>query len=356
MRQRMNTILTSRSGIIFTGGIIGLLAVILEKFGNPPGTGLCIVCFERDLSGALGFHQTAGGQCVRAEIIGLVLGSTIAALIFGEFKARGGSSPLLRFFLGAFAMIGAIFFMGCPLGIFLRLAGGNLNAVLAVLGLMVGIWIGVGFMKTGFDLGGKQPAPPVNAWLMPVFMLVLLLIFVFDLRVDNAGAPFRSWLEPSSLSAPLYIGLTAGIIIGFLAQRTRFCMIGAFRDVLLMGYAEFLWGIGAMVVMAWAGNLVSGQLKLRFLQLGTEAAVGFDQYLWSFLGAVLAGLAFTLAGGCAGRQLFLSGEGDGDATIFVFGMFGGAAMVHNFRLIARPACGTVGGIETLGGVDRKSVV
>ena len=53
---------------------------------------------------------------------------------------------------------------------------------------------------------------------------------------------------------------------------------------------------------------------------------------WNFLGMVLAGLGFTLAGGCPGRQLVLSGEGDGDSTVFVLGMVAGAAFAHNFRL------------------------
>ncbi len=48
------------------------------------------------------------------------------------------------------------------------------------------------------------------------------------------------------------------------------------------------------------------------------------------------GLAFTLAGGCPGRQLFLAGEGDGDAAIFVLGMIVGAAFSHNFGLASSP--------------------
>jgi YedE family putative selenium metabolism protein len=52
--------------------------------------------------------------------------------------------------------------------------------------------------------------------------------------------------------------------------------------------------------------------------------------LWNFGGMVLAGLAFALAGGCPGRQLFLAGEGDGDADVFVLGMIVGAGFAHNF--------------------------
>ncbi|MBE3117764.1 MAG: YedE-related selenium metabolism membrane protein, partial [Candidatus Atribacteria bacterium] len=46
--------------------------------------------------------------------------------------------------------------------------------------------------------------------------------------------------------------------------------------------------------------------------------------------------AFALAGGCPGRQLFLSGEGDMDAGIFVLGMIVGAAIAHNFAMASSP--------------------
>ncbi|HOW57795.1 MAG TPA: hypothetical protein PKZ12_07315, partial [Smithellaceae bacterium] len=45
---------------------------------------------------------------------------------------------------------------------------------------------------------------------------------------------------------------------------------------------------------------------------------------------------FALAGGCPGRQLFMSGEGDMDAGIFVLGMIVGAGIAHNFALASSP--------------------
>ncbi|MGI5882097.1 MAG: YedE-related selenium metabolism membrane protein, partial [Dethiobacteria bacterium] len=60
--------------------------------------------------------------------------------------------------------------------------------------------------------------------------------------------------------------------------------------------------------------------------------VAHTMHFWNFAGMALAGLAFSLAGGCPGRQLFLSGEGDGDAAVFVVGMVVGAAFAHNFGL------------------------
>ncbi len=36
------------------------------------------------------------------------------------------------------------------------------------------------------------------------------------------------------MHAPLFLSLAAGLVIGILAQRTRFCTVGAVRDVILV--------------------------------------------------------------------------------------------------------------------------
>ena len=114
--------------VILTGVVIGIAALVLTALGNPANMGFCIACFERDIAGAVGLHSAAKVQYVRPEIIGLVLGSFLMALASKEWKARAGSSSALRFVLGAFVMIGALAFLGCPLRMVLRLAGGDLNA------------------------------------------------------------------------------------------------------------------------------------------------------------------------------------------------------------------------------------
>lgn len=57
------------------GGIIGLLAVILVKLGNPGNMGICVACFWRDTAGALGLHRADVVQYIRPEILGFVLGA-----------------------------------------------------------------------------------------------------------------------------------------------------------------------------------------------------------------------------------------------------------------------------------------
>jgi len=115
----------SRRGIVSAGIFVGAFAPLLVKLGNPGNMGICVACMERDVAGALGLHRAAVVQYIRPEIIGFVLGALIASLLFKEFRPRGGSSPLIRFFLGFFAMIGAMVFLGCPWRALLRLSGGD---------------------------------------------------------------------------------------------------------------------------------------------------------------------------------------------------------------------------------------
>ena len=138
MTQQLTKFFASRWGIIMAGTIIGLFASFLQFLGNPPNMGICVACFERDIAGALGLHRLAVVQYIRPEIIGFVLGSLIAAFAFREFKSRGGSAPIVRFVLGVFAMIGALVFLGCSWRAILRFAGGDLNAIIGLAGLVGG--------------------------------------------------------------------------------------------------------------------------------------------------------------------------------------------------------------------------
>ena len=48
---------STRWGIIGVGAFIGVLAPLLQKWGNPGNMGICVACFERDIAGAIGFHR-----------------------------------------------------------------------------------------------------------------------------------------------------------------------------------------------------------------------------------------------------------------------------------------------------------
>jgi len=346
MSQRLTCFFASRLGIIFAGAVIGILGPLLQYAGNPKNMGICVACFERDIAGALGLHRATVVQYVRPEIVGFVLGSTVAALLFREFKARAGSAPIVRFVLGMFAMIGALAFLGCPWRALLRLSAGDLNAVIGLAGLATGIAAGVQLLRAGYNLGRSHTTYPAVGWIMPLMMLGLLLLLVLEVKVSDTGALFFSESGPGSQHAFWLVSLGAGLIIGFLAQRTRFCTMGSIRDVILMGDTHLISGVGALVVVATLTNLILGQFNSPAF---FGQPIAHSQHLWNFLGMVLAGLAFALAGGCPGRQLFLSGEGDGDAAVFVVGMITGAAVAHNFALAASPDT-VVDNLPKVGGI------
>jgi uncharacterized protein len=350
MQNHLPRFFSSRWGIVLAGAVIGIIAPLLQRFGNPPNMGICVACFERDIAGALGLHRAAAVQYIRPEIIGLVLGAAAAALFFREFRARSGAAPLVRYVLGIFAMIGALAFLGCPWRANQRLAGGDLNAVTGIAGLTLGIAAGVQLLKSGYNLGRSTKTHPAAGMLMPFLMIGLLLLLVFRPVFSEGGPIFFSESGPGSRYAPWLLSLGAGLLIGFLAQRTRFCTMGGIRDLILIRDLHLFTGILALVSAAFLTNLVLGQFNLGI----AGQPIAHSSHLWNFLGMTLSGLAFALAGGCPGRQLILAGEGDGDAAIFVLGMITGAGLAHNFSLAARPDA-ISDGIVTVGGLTSAGI-
>lgn len=322
----------SKAWIILGGFIFGVLATLLTMWGNPPNMGICVACFYRDIAGGLGLHRAGVVQYLRPEIMGFVFGALISAYAFKEFRPRGGSSPIIRFLLGAFFMIGALVFLGCPIRALVRLAGGDLNGITALLGVIFGAFIGIQFLKGGYNLGRSGKVSTVSAWMIPLFMLTLLLLVIF-----KPHFLFFSQKGPGAMHALLWISLAAGLFVGFIAQRTRMCFVGGWRDIMLVkdfylfsGIAAFFFG--ALICNYALGNFSSGLYHWGF----DNQPVAHADHLWNFLGMTLTGLSATLLGGCPLRQTILAGEGDTDAGITILGLIAGAAFSHNFLLASSP--------------------
>lgn len=320
-----------KRNIVIAGLIIGVIASVLVLFGNPVNMGFCIACFVRDIAGGLGLHSAGAVQYIRPEIIGIALGSFAMAVMKKEFNVRGGSAPITRFFLGAFVMVGSLMFLGCPFRMVLRLAGGDFNAILGIVGFAVGIAIGVFFIKRGYSLKRSYKQPKAEGYIYPVVALVLLTLVALApsfIRFSEAGA------GPGALHAAIIISLAAGLIVGALAQRTRLCMVGGIRDVILFRETKLLLGFVAVFVGCLVCNLIlTGATEGTYFKTGFEGqAVAHVDGLWNFLGMLLVGFASALLGGCPLRQLVLSGEGSSDSFVTVLGLTVGAAFCHNFGL------------------------
>ena len=312
--------------LVISGLIIGVAAGVLVKLGNPGNMGVCLACFERDIAGALGLHRAAAVQYLRPEIFAIVLGAAAAALFGRDLTPRSGSSPAVRFILGAFVMIGALVFLGCPTRMVLRLGGGDGNALLGLAGFACGIAVGSLFLRRGASLGRTHKEPVrATVWVMP-----LLAVAGFVLLLTRPSFIFASTTGPGSMHAPVSVSLAAGLLIGILGQRSRLCFAGGIRDMILFRTPHLLTGLAAVFAGVLAANLVLGAFHPGFQ--GQPAA--HTAHLWNFLGMALVGLGSVLLGGCPFRQLVLSAQGNGDSTITVAGMLAGAAFAHNFRLAA----------------------
>ena len=104
--------------------------------------------------------------------------------------------------------------------------------------------------------------------------------------------------------------------------------------MILFREAKLLLGFLAILISAFVINLILNATgDGTYFKLAFEGqAIAHTDGLWNFLGMLLAGYACVLLGGCPLRQLVLSGEGNTDSVVTVFGLMTGAAFCHNFGL------------------------
>jgi YedE family putative selenium metabolism protein len=317
-----------KRGIIIAGGLVGILSVLLVHYGSPEnagGSGFCMACFFKEMVGSIGLYRTAVFQYIKPEILGLILGAFLLSLKNEEFELRGGFSPLARFMLGIVVMIGSSIFLGCSMGMTLRLGGGDLNAIFGVLGFVFGVFIAVQFLKKGFSLKRTYKMIKLegrNFLIVTIGLSVLFLAYPIFMLFNK--------FELGPLFLPLIISLIIGTAVGALAQKTRLCIVAGARDLILFKDKRILFGFASIVVFSLIVNLIYGHFNLGF----ENQTVAHTESLWNFLGMVLVGWGSVLLGGCPFRQLILAGEGDIDAVVTVIGLVVGAIISYNFGIAA----------------------
>ncbi|MGN0142454.1 MAG: YedE family putative selenium transporter [Roseburia sp.] len=320
-------LLDTKWKLALSGVVFGLLAILLAVMGNPKNMAICVACFIRDTAGALKLHSAGVVQYYRPEIVGFVAGSFLISLITKEYKSTAGSAPFIRFILGFIMMLGALVFLGCPLRMIIRMAAGDLNAYIALIGFVGGVATGSFFLKRGYSLGRTYETKKANGYVIPVVLVVLLIIGV------TTGAFAASETGPGSMHAPVLVALIVALIFGALAQKNRVCFAGSIRDVILLKDFSLLCIIGGLFAAMLVYNLVTGNFHAGF----TGQPIAHAEHLWNLLGMYVVGFAAVLAGGCPLRQLILTGQGSSDSGITFLGMLIGAAFAHNFGLASAAA-------------------
>lgn len=317
----------NKKTLALSGVVLGVIAAVLAFMGNPKNMAMCIACFVRDSAGAMKLHTAAVVQYMRPEIVGIVCGAFLIAVFTKEYRSTAGSSPMIRFLLGVIMMIGSLVFLGCPLRMVIRMSAGDLNAYVAFVGFVCGVFTGTVALKKGFSLGRSYAVDKASGAVLPIALVVLLIL--------SATTSLFAFSEsgPGSMHAPLLLSLVGGLIFGAIAQKCRTCFAGSIRDVILMKNFDLITIIGGFFVVMVLFNLATGGFKLSF----TGQPVAHAQHIWNFLGMYAVGFAAVLAGGCPLRQLILAGQGSSDSAVTFLGLLVGAAFCHNFGLAGAAA-------------------
>jgi hypothetical protein len=139
----------ARSAVVY-GVVVGVLAVVVGEFldvSPPAAYGLCSACHGRDLAdwivnhteGKSLFVTAAGAGWPLLTVVGLVIGSFLAARRNSEFSSVNLGGNVRQFGYGAVVMGAALFVGGCPTRILIRTGYGDLAGLIALAGVAGGI-------------------------------------------------------------------------------------------------------------------------------------------------------------------------------------------------------------------------
>src|SRR5690606_24283809 len=313
--------------------LVGVAAATLVLLGNPGNMGICGACFLRDWAGALGLFAT-GPQVFRPEVVGVLGGALAYRALRRQFAARSGSHAVTRFACGVVMAFAALVFLGCPFRMLQRVGGGDLNALVGLVGFLGGVRVGMAFEHRGYSVGKTQVVAPAVGLLGPLFAVLVFVLFLLGGHLrgpgpgDPGGPPHAPWLVARALALGAGAALSA----------TGFCAVLAARQVFRQD-RRMLAGAGLLVLGYAAVFASAGRLQVSFA--GQPAA--HQDLVWNVLAPALLGLTGVLAGGCPVRQIVMAGQGNGDAFLTVVGLLVGGALAHNLGLVSSAAGTTPAG-------------
>ena len=237
--------------------------------------------------------------------IGVLLGGLVAALLAREFAIRVPPvGELIKGGMGGTLMgTGAMLAFGCNIGGFFSATSAlSLSGLGMMLGLLGGAWLGLRYMvwetehRPDWSSGRARVlarARPEGSRQPIVGALVLLLLLLMPFVYGRSGY------------VPQGVFLLFGVAFGFVFQRSRFCLVRAFREPFMTGDGEHTRAAALAVVLSMLGFAVLKftDLKDRGEWVFASAGIG------ALLGGLLFGVGMTLAGGCGAGAIWRAGEG-----------------------------------------------
>ncbi len=304
---------------VWVGGIVlGTLNILLFAIKSPWGASGGINNWGENVYRLLGLFNLDNAKPLLTNNYGmlclfLVIGSFIAALLSKEFAFRVPPvGELIKGFIGGSLMaLGATFGIGCTIGAFFSgmpaLSGG---AIIFTIGLFFGVIVALKYLMwemekfPGFSTGksynflsgtGKK-----GNWQKWLGWIVLIITFFIAYQYSDKNKVL-AWF------------IIIGMLMGLISQRSRFCIVKAFRDPFMTGEAEGSVGVMAGLIIGLFGFTI-----IKYFGIGIgEATIRSREMTWVFshfffraaIGGFIFGIGMTIAGGCAVGTLWRVGEG-----------------------------------------------
>jgi uncharacterized membrane protein YedE/YeeE len=255
--------------------------------------------------------------------IGVLLGGLAAALLSREFAIRvPPAGELVKGAIGGLLMgAGAILAFGCNIGGFFSATSAlSLAGLGMMLGLGVGAFLAIRYLiweiahRPSWSSGRARVfAAPREASRQPLVGGLLLLALL--------ALPF---LYSRSGYAAQGVFLLFGVVFGIIFQRSRFCLVRAFREPFMTGDSEHTRAAALALGISTLGFAILKFTDLKDRSDWVFAAAGAG----ALLGGVLFGLGMTLAGGCGAGSIWRAGEGQVKLWVAIACFALGASLVR----------------------------
>ncbi len=304
---------------VWVGAIVlGILNILLFAIKSPWGASGGINNWGENVFKLIGIFGLENATPTSASLYGmlclfLVIGSFIGALFSKEFALRiPPKGELIKGFIGGGLMaLGATFGIGCTIGAFFSgmpaLSGG---AIIFTIGLFIGVILALKYLmwemekfpkfSSGKSYNFLSGTGRSGNWQIYLGWIVLIITFLISYQYSGSNK-IMVWF------------IIIGMLMGLISQRSRFCIVKAFRDPFMTGEADGSVGVITGILIG-----VFGFTAIKYFGIGIgDVGIRAREMTWVFphfffraaIGGLIFGIGMTIAGGCAVGTLWRVGEG-----------------------------------------------
>jgi uncharacterized membrane protein YedE/YeeE len=237
--------------------------------------------------------------------VGVAAGALTAALASREFALRvPARGELIKGALGGVLLgTGAMLALGCNIGgFFSAVSALSLSGLGMMVGLAAGAFLGIRYLmwelahRPQWSSGRARVflSPSAETSRQPLVALALLALLL--------AVPFF-YAQQGHGARGLF--LLFGAAFGVIFQRSRLCLVRAFREPFMTGDAEHTRAGALAIVIAMLGFAI-----LKFTDLKDKGEWVFPAAgAGALLGGLIFGVGMVLAGGCGAGSIWRMGEG-----------------------------------------------